>query len=211
MLRDIKINKTQFIAIFLMAFLGIFAYCGIYGEYYGLEQTSNGFYAQTNMADGWIYNTDFDDSAVDKVNELFNMCFLNYIDKNELRNYLIEHPEKKQVLEEYIHPLVYKYMDKMFKASNKEILIAEVPLLFESGKENNFDYIVYVDASDENRINRLQERNPNSNAQLKAIYNSKVLDKNKEKADFIIENNGNLLALGEKVDEVFNILLSRLS
>ena len=35
MLRDIKINKTQFIAIFLMAFLGIFAYCGIYGEYYG--------------------------------------------------------------------------------------------------------------------------------------------------------------------------------
>ena len=69
MLRDIKINKTQFIAIFLMAFLGIFAYCGIYGEYYGLEQTSNEFYAQTNMADGWIYNTDFDDSAVDKVNE----------------------------------------------------------------------------------------------------------------------------------------------
>ena len=69
MLRDIKINKTQFIAIFLMAFLGTFAYCGIYGEYYGLEQTSNEFYAQTNMADGWIYNTDFDDSAMDKVNE----------------------------------------------------------------------------------------------------------------------------------------------
>ena len=69
MLRDIKINKTQFISIFLMAFLGIFAYCGIYGEYYGLEQTSNEFYAQTNMADGWIYNTDFDDSAVDNVNE----------------------------------------------------------------------------------------------------------------------------------------------
>jgi putative ABC transport system permease protein len=69
MLRDIKINKTQFIAIFLMAFLGIFAYCGIYAEYYGLEQTSDAYYAQTNMADGWIYNTDFDDSSVDKINE----------------------------------------------------------------------------------------------------------------------------------------------
>ena len=57
MLRDIKINKTQFLAIFLMAFLGIFAYCGIYGEYYGLVQTSDAYYAQTNMADGWIYNT----------------------------------------------------------------------------------------------------------------------------------------------------------
>ena len=69
MLRDMKINKTQFIAIFLMAFIGIFAYSGIYGEYYGLVQTSDEFYVDTNMADGWVYNTDFDDLSVDKVNE----------------------------------------------------------------------------------------------------------------------------------------------
>ncbi|MBE6501574.1 MAG: FtsX-like permease family protein [Methanobrevibacter thaueri] len=69
MLRDIKINKAQFIAIFLMAFLGIFAYTGIYAEYYGLVQTSDGFYADTNMADAWIYGTDFDDASLDKVNE----------------------------------------------------------------------------------------------------------------------------------------------
>ena len=69
MLRDIKINKTQFIAIFLMAFLGIFAYCGIYGEYYGLVQTSDDYYDVTNMADGWIYNTDFDTVSVDKVSK----------------------------------------------------------------------------------------------------------------------------------------------
>ena len=68
MLRDIKINKTQFIAIFLMAFLGIFAYTGIYAEYYGLVQTSDDFYTDTNMADAWIYNTDFDDVSLDKVN-----------------------------------------------------------------------------------------------------------------------------------------------
>ena len=69
MLRDIKINKTQFIAIFLMAFLGIFAYCGIYAEYYGLEQTSNDFYTQTNLADGWVFNDDFDDFTVGKIND----------------------------------------------------------------------------------------------------------------------------------------------
>ena len=68
MLRDIKINKTQFIAIFLMAFLGIFAYTGIYAEYYGLEQTSNDFYTQTNLADGWIYNTNFDNLSLEKLN-----------------------------------------------------------------------------------------------------------------------------------------------
>lgn len=69
MLRDIKINKTQFIAIFLMAFLGIFAYCGIYGEYYGLVQTSDEYYTVTNMADAWIYNTNFDNASIEEISE----------------------------------------------------------------------------------------------------------------------------------------------
>lgn len=68
MLRDIKVNKTQFIAIFLMAFLGIFAYCGICGEYYGLEETSADFYSETNLADGWIYKSSFSDADLDKIN-----------------------------------------------------------------------------------------------------------------------------------------------
>ncbi len=69
MLRDMKINRTQFIAIFLMAFIGIFAYSGIYAEYYGLVQTSDEFYTDTNMADAWIYNTDFDNPTLGKVND----------------------------------------------------------------------------------------------------------------------------------------------
>lgn len=68
MLRDIRFNKTQFISIFLMAYLGIFAYCGICSEYYGLEQTSSEFYNETNLADAWIYNTNINDSYLDEVN-----------------------------------------------------------------------------------------------------------------------------------------------
>ena len=68
MLRDININKTQFISIFLMAFLGVFAFCGVCSEYYGLEQTSQDFYADTNLADGWIYNTTITDEALDEIN-----------------------------------------------------------------------------------------------------------------------------------------------
>ncbi len=68
MLRDIKVNKAQFISIFLMAFLGIFAFCGICGEYSGLEQTVTDFYNETNLADGWIYNTTITDDAVSDIN-----------------------------------------------------------------------------------------------------------------------------------------------
>ena len=68
MLRDINVNKTQFISIFLMAFLGVFAFCGVCSEYYGLEQTSQDFYTDTNLADGWIYNTTITDEALDEIN-----------------------------------------------------------------------------------------------------------------------------------------------
>ena len=148
--------------------------------------------------------------VIEGINELFGLNFIDSVDKKVLREYLISHPYKKEVLENYIHPLVYKYMEKSFKASKQKILIAEVPLLFESGKENLFDYIIYVESEDELRKERLIQRNPNSNKELNAIYSSKILDKNKEKADFIIVNNGNLLALGDKVEEIFNILQSRL-
>ena len=52
-----------------MAFLGIFAYCGIYGEYYGLVQTSDEYYNVTNMADAWIYNTNFDNASIDEISD----------------------------------------------------------------------------------------------------------------------------------------------
>ena len=56
MLRDIKMHKTQFLSIFLMAFLGVFIFAGVGGEAIGLETNANQFYEETNLADGWIYS-----------------------------------------------------------------------------------------------------------------------------------------------------------
>ena len=70
MLRDIRKHKTQFLSIFLMAFLGVFVFAGVGGESVGLEVNSNNFYNDTNLADGWIYSANLDDDFVDKVNNL---------------------------------------------------------------------------------------------------------------------------------------------
>jgi hypothetical protein len=70
MLRDIRKHKTQFLSIFLMAFLGVFVFAGVGGESVGLEVNSNNFYNDTNLADGWIYSADLSDDFVDKVNNL---------------------------------------------------------------------------------------------------------------------------------------------
>ena len=52
MLRDFKDHKAQFISIFLMALIGVFAFTGISGEAAGLVNVSNHYYEDTNLADG---------------------------------------------------------------------------------------------------------------------------------------------------------------
>ena len=70
MLRDIAKHKTQFLSIFLMAFLGVFVFAGVGGESVGLEVNSNNFYQDTNLADGWIYSANLNDDFVNHVNNL---------------------------------------------------------------------------------------------------------------------------------------------
>lgn len=68
MIRDIKNHRIQFISIFLMAFLGVYVFVGFGAESFGLEETANVYYNETNLADGWIYSDTIDDDFVDKVN-----------------------------------------------------------------------------------------------------------------------------------------------
>ena len=70
MLRDIRRHKTQFISIFLMAFLGVFVFAGVGGESVGLEVNVNNFYDETNLADGWFYSNYINDTFLDQVDDL---------------------------------------------------------------------------------------------------------------------------------------------
>ncbi len=70
MLRDMKYNKTQFISIFLLAFLGVFIYSGVCSEGNGLVVTADRFYTDTEFADAWIYGTGFTEETTKKVSEV---------------------------------------------------------------------------------------------------------------------------------------------
>lgn len=70
MLRDMGHTKTQFISIFLMAFLGVFIYSGVGGEWHGLKRTSDNYYKATNLADVIIYGKDFSKEAAGSVSKV---------------------------------------------------------------------------------------------------------------------------------------------
>ena len=70
MIRDIRKHKTQFISIFLMAFLGVFVFTGVSSEYMGNEAHVNDYYEETNLADGWIYSPVLNDLFLYQVDVL---------------------------------------------------------------------------------------------------------------------------------------------
>ena len=70
MLRDIGKHKTQFVSIFLMAFLALFIYAGIGGEWRGLQKSADSFYENTNLADVFVYGSGFDDNALSAVQNI---------------------------------------------------------------------------------------------------------------------------------------------
>lgn len=70
MLRDFKDYKAQFLSIFLMALIGVFAFTGISGEAVGLVEVSSSYYEDTNLADGWIYGEEIADDVFSDIKSM---------------------------------------------------------------------------------------------------------------------------------------------
>lgn len=82
MLQDLKKYKWQFISILLMAFLGVYIFTGVGGEWAGVENFRAKYYSETNLADGWIYGESFSDDDlntvldIDGVTQAEKRCYL---------------------------------------------------------------------------------------------------------------------------------------
>ena len=67
MIRDMIEYKVQFISIFLMAFIGVLVFTGMYMDTTNFETTLDDYYQETNLADGWIYSDYLVDEFVEQV------------------------------------------------------------------------------------------------------------------------------------------------
>ena len=73
MFRDIKLNKSQFIAIFLMVFLGVLVYGGVRSYMDGMINTAEVFYRENNLEDLNVVGNNFSKDDLEKIKNIENL------------------------------------------------------------------------------------------------------------------------------------------
>lgn len=107
MLRDIKLNLSQFFTIFLMVLIGVMAYVGIEAYMDGMQTASDNFYRENNLQDLNVIGENFTKDDLKKIKELKNVndaerklsitattdndktLLLNFIESNNISKFYI--------------------------------------------------------------------------------------------------------------------------
>ncbi|MFH8611179.1 dephospho-CoA kinase [Streptomyces sp. NPDC018029] len=119
--------------------------------------------------------------------------------------------EKLAVLNSIVHPLVGARSAELERsASDDAVVVHDVPLLTENGLAPLYDVVVVVDASPETQLDRLVRLRGMSEADARARMAAQATrEKRLEVADIVIDNDGPLDGLAERVAEVWTDLARR--
>ena len=127
----------------------------------------------------------------------------NEIDFGRLREKFFTDKTVKLEIETLIYAkLPEAWATEVVKHKDSTLLIYDVPLLFEKALEKYFDVTVLVYAPQELQRERLIERDEISEELAEGILNHQMnIEDKKLKADFIIENDGDIEKLGAEVED----------
>jgi dephospho-CoA kinase len=118
------------------------------------------------------------------------------LDRDRMRDEVFGDPAARQRLEEIIHPIVWQLRSEWLRERRDEgaaLVVSEIPLLFETGREGDFDLVVFVDAPDDVRLARMVEYRGLSEEQGRRIMAAQMApDQKRPRADIVIPNVGTL-------------------
>lgn len=153
-----------------------------------------------------IYADLLDDPViVEKISKLVGVQSITENDKSMLDKKAISKKvfNDKPLLKkfnEYTHALVYEKIDDIIKRSTDEILFFEIPLLFESGKEDEFDKVIVIKRDIGDRIDSAKTRDASSDESVKLkIKNQIDYDNYDFSKHTVIYNDGDVKSLYKSV------------
>ncbi len=132
------------------------------------------------------------------------------LDRKKVANIIFKNPEKKRILENIIHPEVFKEIQRFFREVEKKdpqaVAIAEVPLMIETGSYRDYDKVIVVYAPFEVQLERLLKRGMDKEDAIRRIKSQMPIDEKVKYADIVIDNTGSIKDLKKQVIEVYKKL-----
>jgi len=148
-------------------------------------------------------------ALVERIGELFpGTVRCGTLDRDCLAHIVLANPAKLQVLEAIVHPAVRAWRQSFIdKHSGAPALIFEIPLLFETSGEKEFDKVIVVSAPAAVQRARVLERQGMSSAKLESILQRQTPDEEKRRrADFLIDTGGDLSTTEGQVRDILACL-----
>jgi dephospho-CoA kinase len=146
---------------------------------------------------------------VEKIGELFPGCVrCGTLDRDCLAQIVLADPAKLALLEGIVHPAVREARDA-FVGMHRDAaaLLFEIPLLFETGSEGEFDKVVVVSAPAEVQRARVLQRPGMNAAKLDSILARQMPDEEKRaRADFVVDTGTDLSTTESQVGEILACL-----
>jgi dephospho-CoA kinase len=132
------------------------------------------------------------------------------IDREALRSRVLGDPEALKRLNGIVHPLVAKDRLQFFaraEAAGVDMVVVDVPLLFETGGHAGLDAVVVVTAPPEMQRERVLARPGMTPERLDAILAQQMADAEKRaRAHFVIDTSRGLEPARQQVAEVISVM-----
>jgi dephospho-CoA kinase len=132
------------------------------------------------------------------------------VDRGRLREAILEDPDLLKRIEGVIHPLVSEDRDRFLaeaRARGEDIVLCDIPLLFETGIAEQFDRVIVVSAPPEVQRRRVLARGGMTERAFEAILAKQTPDAEKRtRADHVIDTSGAFSETRRQVEAILDEL-----
>ena len=131
------------------------------------------------------------------------------VNKRFLADKVFSNPEKLNKLNSILHPKVFSSIDSIIasKYEKDKIVFVETALIFETGWETKFDYVVLIIAGDKIRLQRSVTAKNFTKGEFELREKNQIpQEKKMQRADFIFSNNSTREDLFKKAEFLLSTL-----
>jgi dephospho-CoA kinase len=128
------------------------------------------------------------------------------VDRRRVAEVVFKEPAERARLEALVHPLVRQSRAEMVRraaAAGVGVVIVDAPLLFEAGVDRECDAVVFVDAPDAVRLERVRQTRGWTREELARRELAQLgLDEKRRRCRYVVENAGSAADLDVAVEAV---------